>query len=364
MIKNIIKRIIVGVAIALILSFIGNLKPKAMVTSISMPTNEVTILPYLYDFQVAGFNSDSFSGVGNGYLIFNITINQASDLVNLTNVYLERWDTGHINCSINQFANKYYNDQNGYNSKVASVTCPWEEAGSSLRYIYIHVQNGQGTQSTTATYAMSNYISFYSVQDYNTVLSQIANGINGVGGLDDELEAVNTELDGIRDDMNINQRTTWGYFNTIITTLGTNQTQMINTLNTNSQSQVNATNDVNQSVQDMNNTIKDDSVDNPTDYSGNVASNGVITQLITLPITLYTKILNSTSSSCTPFNLGTLYGENLVLPCIVLSDYLGSSLVNVIDILISGLFIYSVSRKMIKVFNSLSSMKESDVVNG
>lgn len=119
-----------------------------------------------------------------------------------------------------------------------------------------------------------------------------------------------------------------------------------------------------QAVQETNDTLKDDSVDNDKassdieDMQSKTASNGTITQLITLPVTLYQSILNSISGSCSTWNLGSLLGHNLTLPCINLSNYIGSALYNIIDILISGLFILSFRKKMVDIFNHMTSLND------
>lgn len=89
---------------------------------------------------------------------------------------------------------------------------------------------------------------------------------------------------------------------------------------------------------------------------------GIVTQLVTLPISLYTNILNSVNGTCQAFSLGSLLGTNLTLPCINVANYLGSQLWSVIDILMSGFFILTIGRKFIKVFENMSSMKEGDVL--
>ena len=120
----------------------------------------------------------------------------------------------------------------------------------------------------------------------------------------------------------------------------------------------------NQSMQD---TLTDSSVDDPSDFLSDMEdllpSNGVITQLITLPITLYQKVLNSINGTCSQFDLGELYGTHLIMPCINLQTYLGNSLWNTIDLIMSGVFVLVIARKMIKAFNSFTFMKEGDVIN-
>lgn len=128
----------------------------------------------------------------------------------------------------------------------------------------------------------------------------------------------------------------------------------------------NSINNVNGSINDLNGTINNDNVDDPSSsinlFKDKIATNGVITQLVGLPVTLFTKVLNSVNGTCSSYNLGSLFGTDLVLPCINVSNYLGSSLWGVIDVLISGLFVYTISKKFIKVFENMSSMNEGDVI--
>lgn len=126
--------------------------------------------------------------------------------------------------------------------------------------------------------------------------------------------------------------------------------------------QTDAINNVNDSIN--NDNIDDSGISSAFDNFNNfLDDNSTITQLITLPVTLYTAILNNLNGTCQPFNLGSLYGSDLILPCINISQYLGSALWSMIDIIISGFAIYAISKKMIKVFNNFSSLKEGDVID-
>lgn len=122
----------------------------------------------------------------------------------------------------------------------------------------------------------------------------------------------------------------------------------------------------NDKLNDINGSINNDNVDDPSSsinsFKDKIATNGVITQLIGLPVTLFTKVLNSVNGTCSTYNLGSLFGTDLILPCVNIQNYLGSALWSIIDVLISGLFVYSISRKFIKVFESMSSMNEGDVI--
>lgn len=124
-----------------------------------------------------------------------------------------------------------------------------------------------------------------------------------------------------------------------------------------------------QDAQNINNSINSSTTPSGTDtnnaysnFEGATAQNGVITSLITLPVSLFTNILGALNSSCTRFDMGTLLGTHIYFNCINPSNYLGSQLWSVIDILMSGFFVWYISRKFIKVFENLSSLKEGDPV--
>lgn len=145
----------------------------------------------------------------------------------------------------------------------------------------------------------------------------------------------------------------------ILKSLSNNDTTMRDVLESNQA--------IKEQTEALNNNITNDNVGGVENsfesFESFISENSTITQLITMPITLYTSILNGLQSSCQPFVLGNLFGTNLTLPCINIGSYLGSALWSMIDIIISGFAIFSISKKLIKIFNNFSSMKEGDVIN-
>lgn len=111
-----------------------------------------------------------------------------------------------------------------------------------------------------------------------------------------------------------------------------------------------------------NDTLTDATTDDPSSdisaMNGKIATNNSISQLLTLPIQLYQNILNSVSGSCSSFSLGSLFNHSLTFPCINLKSLLGSTLFNIIDILISGLFILSFRKKIVDIFNHMTSLND------
>lgn len=114
----------------------------------------------------------------------------------------------------------------------------------------------------------------------------------------------------------------------------------------------------------LNSNINDNEIISKFDLFNSVLEeNGTITNLMVLPITIWTTVYDSVGQECRPFELGNLLGTNLTLPCLNIENILGSTLWNTIDILFTGFFIYVISKKMILVFDKFSSLQEGDVIS-
>lgn len=118
---------------------------------------------------------------------------------------------------------------------------------------------------------------------------------------------------------------------------------------------------------DIKNAINDSNVDSngasssASTWNSKNATNGTITNLLTLPIQLLQHFVNGMQTSCSTLNLGSLFGTNLTLPCINISDYLGSTLTTTIDLLFSGFMILSMAKKLIKIFNDFTNLKSNQI---
>lgn len=142
------------------------------------------------------------------------------------------------------------------------------------------------------------------------------------------------------------------------TTTIINQTNEIN----------NSVNNVNNSVNNLNDSINNDDVDDPSstisDFEDMLPSNGVITQLIALPITLFQRILTQFRTGvCRTYSLPFLNNTTLSLPCINISSYISVSVWTTIDVILSGLLVWHIAKKMVKAFENFTSLKEGDVID-
>ena len=83
-----------------------------------------------------------------------------------------------------------------------------------------------------------------------------------------------------------------------------------------------------------------------------------VSNLLSLPITLLNRFLTAFQGTCSPYALGSLLGTTLILPCINLNNYLGSSLVNIIDIICSSFIFYNIALLCIHMFDKWTSLTD------
>ena len=121
--------------------------------------------------------------------------------------------------------------------------------------------------------------------------------------------------------------------------------------------------DVNSSIQKTNDTLNDDTIDDSNtigtfnDLSKKLPTNSVISDLLLLPVSLFQNIVNSINGTCSSFNLGSLYGSNLTLPCINIESVIGSNLWSIIDILFCGAFVLVIRKRFVDIFHNLTDLR-------
>lgn len=97
---------------------------------------------------------------------------------------------------------------------------------------------------------------------------------------------------------------------------------------------------------------------NINDMNNMVASDTPISDLITMPLTLINAYINGVNSSCSPVNLGNLYGTDLILPCINLEQRLGTNLWHIIDSFFSIFMCYNIAMLFITAFDGITSLRD------
>ena len=113
--------------------------------------------------------------------------------------------------------------------------------------------------------------------------------------------------------------------------------------------------------QALNDNITDSSIDSSDSTINNlknqIPTNSVISDLLLLPVRFLQNFVNALNSSCSPFSLGSLLGTNLIMPCINLENYLGSTIWTMIDLIFSGMFVYGLRKKFIEIYHNITNLK-------
>lgn len=145
----------------------------------------------------------------------------------------------------------------------------------------------------------------------------------------------------------------------IINNQNNNTQDIINNQNNNTQ---NIINNQNENADKINDTINNDNVDIPDGYfddiTNNMPMNKPISRLVTLPVTLYKRLANSVVATCTPYSLGTLYGHELVLPCIKPNTYLKKPIWNFVSAVSTSFLLYYMAKFYYNIFLTIANLKE------
>lgn len=302
MVKSIIKRILVGVGIALALMFIkGNLLIVA-----NAKTESYASYGYYYQCQNCSslqysFPSNTFANMGPGTLTFQVSVWNFN-----TNVQSTQFSTVLTNIAVTA------NDGKSYACTFNGIANP-KDISEEQGYLYNHP-----------------FTSSYSVQCY------VDPGTTGIQKIDGQIFGY-LGTDSIR---------YWGPF-TFVESENAAMTQAI-------QEQTQATEDINNSINDESDADTGGFLEDiDQDYSNNPVSD-----LITMPITFLQRLNNNVSGSCITWNLGSLLGTNLTMPCINLQQILGSTLYNLIDMAICLFLAYNLGLMCVTIWNNMTSLKD------
>lgn len=377
--KYIIRRILIGVGIALIMSYLGACQVKAETLNIESSNTRLRTYDYSnnilatlsptnnYDngaaWNLSGSTAPTIRLISGGdftinnakLAIFNVKINNNNQ--NVTN-----------NLGINtiEFANEtcYFTtsyptiiQQGGTNpsetqpSIYASAICPLNSSKS-------FTTNGEIIEIAKTGVAVSTVF----VSDITIVTDADTTALLNY------LQTLNSNIVDVRtwtancynrlvDLINVEQ-TNKDAIITAMRTLLESQNSLIQNQTT---SITNAQNQTTTAVNGMNDTLKDSNVDSPNDsitqMQQNLPTNSVISDLLTLPIRMFQNIVNAVNGTCSPFSLGALFGTNLTLPCINIQNYLGSALWTAIDVIFCGIFVLSMRKKFVEIFENITSLK-------
>lgn len=271
--------------------------------------------------------NNSFVNSGNGYLLFNY-VAAGNDGADIKEFVVSGGGTL-TQCDIVRNSQHSYHTTGYTTITYGSVMCPVNFGNIGLYHIYI--QNN----STLALTSLSLSPRVTYVQDGKY---DIINSINSLG-LSDILYQL-TEISR-KNDLSIQELQS---IKLTIDIISRNTDTLVQNINTQIQQQI----QTNQKLDDVNNSINDDTpISNEdlsseqTTWNNNNHSDNVISDIVLMPITFARSMLNGVNSSCSTFNIGTVFDTPISFPCIDLRDYLGSVLYNLIDILLN-IFIINV----------------------
>ena len=165
---------------------------------------------------------------------------------------------------------------------------------------------------------------------------------------------------GLVDNLINNQNIIKNKLDQIQSALGGNNS-ILGNINTNTNITKQNTEDIKEKANDIDDTLNNSSVDSSdstlSNLSNNLATNSVISDLILLPVSMLRGIVNAIDGTCSNFSLGSLYGTNLIMPCINIQNYVGSAIWTFIDLVFSGIFVLVIRKKFIQIFENITNLK-------
>lgn len=125
---------------------------------------------------------------------------------------------------------------------------------------------------------------------------------------------------------------------------------------------VNSQKDTTNAIDDLEKSLTNDDTSGNWDISKDIheIGDGAVSDIVTMPLTLLNAYMDGMSSTCSPINLGTLYGASITLPCIDISNKLGSNLWGTIDGLMSIFMIYNIAMLILSMYNKLTELEDLD----
>lgn len=428
MVKSIFKRILVGVGVALVLSFLrGNLFANVYASQLgsagSGTLSSCTSCSRL-DYNAGGI----FRTWKKGTLTFNFAMYDQTFVQNAynwsivpANVYLSANGTDYV-CSVGAVSNPRhnYNSDEGLNSPVFespmtaryTATCRVEPGSVGVTSIHIlglgnsgtagiqlygpitmeedddnsqqvingiNENNNQNTEQTIESQKVCSYIDKNDIKNNNSRLANdgtlvstdgfgVTKYINIVGANIEKLTNVEVRLCFYNNNKEINSCQTPSSTGQI--SIPSNSTYVRFTIRiSQNKPTYNICKNGNQAITDSTNQLNDTLNDGEVSSNTNDTINsfleptsdetfGPIADLLLLPLTLLRAFYSGFNGTCTTFNLGSLLGTNLTLPCIDLRSILGNSLYNTIDIAISLFMILNIVLMCIDIFDRLTSLED------
>lgn len=332
-IRYIIKRIIVGVGIALVLGFLrGGLISNVHALEISnygIGNTETVINNTTTYFQkdISGNPWSVYSGM-SGYVNGSFAIQKVNGTATSINVFpiqvYVRTNTPYTDyvCNIGTAME----GNSTFNGGTFTYRCPIKMGSAGVTALIFHFQNIQTNFPSDYRLSIGSGMSFEIIED----------------------SEVNVDLSGATNAIN-NQ----------ITNDNSNTQSIINNNNSNTDRIVESQEDINDSLNNDNVTESNSTI-NGFFSNFDTGSTGSLTDIISLPL----DFLQSLNSTCQPLVLPLPYlNTNLTVPCIssYLATFVPSSLINLIKLLVNGFLCYRILSSLIIYINELKDPNNNDL---
>lgn len=119
--------------------------------------------------------------------------------------------------------------------------------------------------------------------------------------------------------------------------------------------------DGNQALDDSINSLNDNIINDDApdiDLNLNESSDTPISDLLTMPLTILNTLITNLSDTCSNYTIPFFFSTTVTFPCFTLSDYLGSTVTNYIDLFICLYMCYNIAMLCISVFDDITSLND------
>lgn len=114
----------------------------------------------------------------------------------------------------------------------------------------------------------------------------------------------------------------------------------------------------NDKLDDVNDNLTDETAPNLDLSDLQVSSDTPISDLITMPLTILNTLIQTLGGSCSNYTIPFFYNNTLTFPCFTISDYLGETVTNYIDLFICFYMCYNIAMLVISVFEDVTSLRD------
>lgn len=210
--------------------------------------------------------------------------------------------------------------------------------------IVIGALQSDGTITASGSATVSPFYKITPNKTYNITLAQTANMVSSAFCTYD----INKVLIGCE---TYNNRKT-------VTFTSASNAYYFRTTNTNYSSPISISGEFCENRLDSINSSLTDETPPNIDLNIGTASDTPISDLLTMPLTILNSLIQNLGGTCSPYTIPFFYNTTVTFPCIVLEDYLGTNIVNYIDLFICLYMCYNIGMLAITIFDDITSLND------